>query len=291
MLSIIICSINPEQTNRLHQNIEQTVGVEFEVITIDNRQTNYGLCKAYNQGAAKAQYDYLCFVHEDILFHTGDWGRSLIAHLQQPEIGLVGIAGGTLLTKTPATWWNNFHPKVINMNLLQHHKNGEVKHDKKTVANTTHSQVVALDGVFLACRKEVWLEFPFDEKTFTGFHFYDVDFSFQIAQKYKVKVIYDVLIEHFSMGNANKHWLENMLLFNLKWSQKLPYHCVDYTQSEIKTIEQANREILIRNFFVFKIKKLVLLKYIFIHILKSNSTLRALKFIAKTIYDNLRNRI
>jgi len=283
MLSIITCSIKPELATQLHENIKQTIGIDFEFITIDNRLNNYGLCQAYNIGAAKAKYPYICFAHEDILFHTPDWGRNLIAHLQQPEIGLVGIAGGTLMTQTPATWWNNFHPKVIYMNLLQHHPKGIVKHDTKTVTNTTHNQVVALDGVFLACRKEIWQEFPFDEKTFTGFHFYDVDFSFQIAQKYKVKVIYDVLIEHFSIGNANKQWLETQLIFNNKWKTILPFSSIHYTPDEIKTIENHNMQILITNILRFKLNKIILLKYIFNYFKTARSKIHFFKFIIKKI--------
>ena len=37
MFSIIICSISPERLSSLSQNIHDTIGVEYELIGIDNR--------------------------------------------------------------------------------------------------------------------------------------------------------------------------------------------------------------------------------------------------------------
>ena len=42
MVSIIICSVSPHLLKKLQQNIAQTIGVEYEIIAIDNRE-NIGL--------------------------------------------------------------------------------------------------------------------------------------------------------------------------------------------------------------------------------------------------------
>lgn len=75
MISIIICSRNKNIDSELEQNILDTIGnIVYEVINIDNSTNNYSIFQAYNKGTQIAKYPYLCFMHEDILFHTADWG-------------------------------------------------------------------------------------------------------------------------------------------------------------------------------------------------------------------------
>ena len=65
MLSIIICSISPERLQEISQNIHATIGVEHEIIAIDNREKCWSIARAYNEGARQARYPYLFFVHEE----------------------------------------------------------------------------------------------------------------------------------------------------------------------------------------------------------------------------------
>ena len=41
MVSIIICSVSPLLLEDLKQNIAQTIGVEYEIIAIDNREKHW----------------------------------------------------------------------------------------------------------------------------------------------------------------------------------------------------------------------------------------------------------
>ena len=50
MVSIIICSVSPLLLEDLKQNIAQTIGVEYEIIAIDNREKRWPIAKAYNYG-------------------------------------------------------------------------------------------------------------------------------------------------------------------------------------------------------------------------------------------------
>ena len=38
MISIVICSISPERLQQVIQNIQDTIGVEYEIIAINNRE-------------------------------------------------------------------------------------------------------------------------------------------------------------------------------------------------------------------------------------------------------------
>src|SRR5689334_15986246 len=101
MISIIVCSRSLQLFNKLSINVETTIGVPYEIIKIDNSNKSYSLCKAYNIGAKQSKYSYLCFVHEDVLFRTINWGMRLIEHLSQTNAGLIGVAGAVYRSKMP----------------------------------------------------------------------------------------------------------------------------------------------------------------------------------------------
>lgn len=229
MISVIICSVNREFAENLTQNISKTIGVEHETIVFDNSNTSYGICKVYNLCAGKAKYDYLCFVHEDVIFHTDNWGQELIQNTQE-NTGVIGIAGGQTRSVYPVSWGDAGH-KFTRMNVLQR-KTEVLVQDYKNPDNENYSRVLLLDGVFLFTRKKVLKEFRFDEETFSRFHLYDQDFSFNVAHKYINYVCYTVDIEHFSMGGFTNEWYQQCLLFVNKWKAELPKSVIEMTDQE-----------------------------------------------------------
>jgi len=226
MLSIIICSVDPEQLSQVKTSIENTVGIPYEVVAIDNRTQPRGITAVYNEGVRLAQFPYLCFVHEDVLFETPDWGKVVVRTLEDPSIGLLGVAGGGYKSLAPSGWY--FEPIPSPLKSFQHIVQGYKFQQKEDLyvnhnpLNQTLSEVVALDGVFFCARKEVSEKHPFDEKTFTGFHGYDVDFSLSVGREYKLVVSYEILIKHVSEGNFDKKWLDETLKVHAKWSAHLP---------------------------------------------------------------------
>jgi len=104
MLSIIICSKNPLINPELEKNIRETAGIDYELITIDNSRNEFSLFSAYNFGISKSIYPNICFVHDDVLFKTKNWGALVCQHLNDNNVGIIGIAGGDLVTKIPAPW-------------------------------------------------------------------------------------------------------------------------------------------------------------------------------------------
>lgn len=224
MISIIISSANQNYFVALEQNIADTIGVAYEIIKIYNPGL-MGICEAYNIGVGKAKYEMLCFAHEDIKFKTKDWGKNVVEVFgENPEIGLLGIAGNLYKSITPSHWsfetanQNSFYVNVL-------HNSGN---DNKAISyyanpKKCHLQEVAtIDGVWFCVPKKIALEFPFDQQTCTGFHGYDVDYSLTIQQKYKVAVTFDILIHHFSTGTFNKRWIEEILKVHTKWQKHLP---------------------------------------------------------------------
>lgn len=209
MLSIIISSYKPDYFSALKQNIAETIGIPYEIIKIDNPGI-MGISEAYNKGAEKTQYDNLLFLHEDVLFHTNNWGEKLSEHLADPETGVIGIAGSDYVPYAPCGWYTNFNHAYIN--IIQRSKN---KADEKILNfDNKKVKVYALDGVFLAMRKEIFKSYNFNEKLI-GFHGYDTEISLRIAKKHTNFVISGITLLHFSEGNPDKNWfLSNIYIRN-----------------------------------------------------------------------------
>ncbi len=122
MLSIIVCSRSRTLLPMFTNNISNTVGVEYELIHIDNSENKYSIYSAYNLGISKSKFPYLCLVHEDVLSHTNNWGVNVIAHLQDPTTGILGVAGGDFVTNIPASWATLISPSL---NIIQTDSKGK----------------------------------------------------------------------------------------------------------------------------------------------------------------------
>jgi hypothetical protein len=228
MISVIVSSADTEMFNAFSENVTRTIGVPFEIIRVDNSSAKISICAAYNEGALRAQYQYLCFAHEDINIKTNFWGKKLIDHFNADSAaGLIGIAGNTFKTKM-LSWWEHARLKDIEtrrINIIQSYKYNANKMSENIRVNPLNeikSQVVNLDGVFLATTKSIWEKNKFDEKLLTGFHGYDVDICMQVGKTKNLFVVHDILIEHFSEGKFDCECLLYYFKIHKKWKSRLP---------------------------------------------------------------------
>jgi hypothetical protein len=253
MISVIICSASEEDLVRVKESIIHTIGVEHEIIAIDNSQSGKGICTIYNEGTRLAKFPILCFMHEDIEFVSQDWGREVINLFMDERIGLVGVAGGGYKSLVPSSWYN-YHLQQnggFYCNVIQgfKHTGGADQHDYRNPRNETQSCVACVDGCWFCTRKEVAIRFPFDEKLLHKFHGYDIDFSIAVSQAYKTVVTYKVLFRHFSEGNFNKTWMDEIIKVHKKWSRILPVNVDNLPEDQLKRIEiEAYEGFLDRHF-------------------------------------------
>ena len=255
MLSIIISSYQPEYFSALEKNIAETIGIPYEIIKIDNPGL-MGICEAYNKGADKSKYDYLLFLHEDVHFHTANWGEKLIKHLKNPETGIIGVAGSDYVPVAPSGWYVNSMKNQF-LNLIQNNKERNKPSYQNFTTKPKH-QVYALDGVFLGVTKNTFEKLKFDENLI-GFHGYDLDFSLRSAKTKKNYFISDILLEHFSFGDMNKEWLDT----NITVRKKLGSNFQNNTEAEIE-----------KNMFLAFLDK-----YLFINGFTIENILKTLKFL------------
>lgn len=232
MLSIIVCSINPEKIGIFRNNIAKTIGegVKYEIICHDNRKDCLPIAKVYNKCAHSAQYPNLLFIHEDAGFASNVWWPEIEKKLAQPDCGVIGFAGTKVMLNIPSGWNVMKEGRILHL----------IENDTPVFANPfkggDFEEAVAVDGFAMFVRKKVWKEHPFDERLLTGFHCYDVDFCIGIGASYKNFICTSVVPYHNSSGNFGKDWIKQTLhLYENKWKYLFPIYTSDYTLKPDKT--------------------------------------------------------
>jgi hypothetical protein len=260
MISIIICSRNFILFEKLKKSIEDSIGiVEYEIIKIDNKGANSSITQVYNRGIKMSKYDLLLFIHEDVLFHTINWGIILIDIFKNnSQIGLVGIAGAKYKSKNPSAFWHT-KSEMLHINLIQHYRNKCTSHFKLGFKDSNLEKVVAVDGVFLALRKSTNVQF--NEKI-EGFHCYDLGISVDmIEKKYEIAVTNQILIEHFSIGNTNLAFVKGVMKFHKSYKNTLPKY-INKKKSSLEVVALKRfLEVCLENRFIpYKFWVLYLIK-------------------------------
>jgi hypothetical protein len=224
MISLVVCSIRPEQLAQLKRSVEGSIGLPHEWLVADNRNTGKGICQVYNELAARARYPYLLFIHEDVTFESFDWGPALVEQFEKDDqLGLLGLAGSTIKSRSYSGWYTA-DARHDRYQLFHALPDRVERLEQLPAMGAGPFPVVCLDGVFLFCRKSVWSEIPFDASSVNGFHFYDLDFSMRVAEKYKVGVLGGLGLLHHTAagGDYGRRWVREAIRFHRRWKNRLP---------------------------------------------------------------------
>ena len=288
MISIIICSRTATISTKLYENIKSTIGCEYELIVINNFENNYSIFEAYNIGIEKSIGKYLCFIHDDILFHTRNWGLKIKEIFKSDnKIGLIGVAGAKIKTKMPSAWWDCPENKRV-VNIIQHVENNKVEKWELGWRENKIEEVAVIDGVFMVgLRNE---KIKFNSENLKGFHNYDLNFSLEYyKKKYKIVVSKEIILEHFSPGIVDDKWLVSALNFDKHYRKLLPIQ-INKNKEELIDLELKNGSYfcneLLRNgytkeAFYYWIKLIILQP-------TSKTNLHFFKLFKKRIYHKLK---
>lgn len=249
MISIVICSRKETISDLLLNNIHLTILTEYELIIIDNSKNNYSIYEAYNLGIEKSKGDLICFLHDDILLHTKGWGN-IIKNIfsSNEDVGLLGIAGSKIKTKTPSAWSDCPEDKMC-IYILQHFPGKENRMIDVGFNFGFTEEVVGIDGVFMILRKDKRICF---KKNIKGFHNYDFNISCEYKRfGYKILVSNQILIEHFSLGILNGDWVESTYKMHKIYRYLLP---MSLEKSRLRSLEIKNAKYFI--FVSLKFKKI-----------------------------------
>lgn len=188
-----------------------------EILLYENNG-EYSLPQIYNKGLKESKNDIVIFMHDDLFIETDNLTPKINKLFDNhPEYGIIGVAGTDNLIS--AVWWE-----------IRESMQGQVKHTKdgKTWKNEyskkfgdTLKEVIVIDGLFMMIHKKR-IKHNFDED-FKDFHFYDLPICVNnYLDGVKIGVTTKINLIHKSIGETNKKWEKNKLLFEAKFNKNLP---------------------------------------------------------------------
>jgi GT2 family glycosyltransferase len=207
VISIIICSINPVSYTRLCARYRELLGNEpHEFIGIHDAR---GLSEAYNRGLAQSRGEVVIFSHDDIEIWTPEFLPRLKKHLQ--EFDIVGVAG---TSKLISPGWHAVGPPYTFGQITHPVRNEYSVSFYGGQGHTRIGGIQAMDGLFLAFRREAILRVGWDQQHFTAFHCYDIDCTYRASRMgCKLGVALDLPMFHNSGGNFNDEWKVHAHIF------------------------------------------------------------------------------
>ena len=197
-ITVGLCTIRPERAARARASVERALGeadVLFDVVT-DARS----LSEAYNRILDRSRTERVILCHDDIEVVGRGLDRALARAFGQAD--LVGIVGAERVTG-PAVLWAG-HPYLHGQVAYPREAGFEAAPLSPRRGIVTGMQ--ALDGVFLAIGPGARAH-RFDERTFDGFHFYDLDFTYRAhLAGLRLAVTTDFMLVHDSEGRFGDEW-------------------------------------------------------------------------------------
>jgi hypothetical protein len=176
------------------------------------------LTEVYNEILEESTNDIVVLCHDDIYFDTKNWAKKLVRHFEKNPHGIIGLAGTSHMPKS-GMWWEDRSKMYGIVNHESEGKKWESKYSSSL--GDKLKDVVVVDGLFI-CLSKSRIKKRFDE-TVEGFHFYDVNFSFQnFLEGVQIGVMFDIRVTHKSIGMTNEKWERNRIQFSERYSNELP---------------------------------------------------------------------
>lgn len=219
----------------LLDNIRDTIGgCDYEIVAIDNHKGAYDIFQAYNEGVRRSTGDILCFMHDDICYLSTGWGNRVVSALEPSDVGACAVAGCKVLRKAPSLFGIG---KYNAINIQRADGTWLDRYSGTTCLAT-------FDGLWFCIKKACFDHIRFDDVTYEGFHFYDMDTAIQLHEAgYRIVFIPDVLIRHNGMGNINVSWLENSFKCYQKNKNVLPLFATD-ERPDASEMEQYEMDVI-----------------------------------------------
>jgi hypothetical protein len=192
-LSVVACSIDARKAEAFRASLARSAGAPYELILIEDARS---LSEAYARGVARACGEHVVLCHDDVEFLVDDLAARVAMHLAR--FALVGVVGTRALSGAAWIWGG---PPANDGWLVHPGARGGVAACVYGAHGSPVAGAQALDGVFMAGRRDALLGLGFDADTFDGFHFYDLDLSYRAHRAgLPVGICGDILLLHRSSG-------------------------------------------------------------------------------------------
>jgi hypothetical protein len=226
-------------------------GIQLLQVFDKDATINENIFKKYRGGIEAAlnsglnDDDIVIFMHSDVSLVDSLFKEKIeLLFSEKPDVGLVGVVGAIEITEKGA-WWANTPDKLLG-HILQGKEGGGVSegyHLQKGPIGY-FDNAVCVDGCIMMVRGKLIKEgLNFDNDTYNGNDFYDLDISLTVLEMgYKVATA-DILVFHKSpgMGVFNDTWKEAKNQFINKWQNK--GKVLPFTADQFK-VKQNDNEIV-----------------------------------------------
>jgi glycosyltransferase involved in cell wall biosynthesis len=230
----IICTREPEIKADLQGFCGKlkSCGINVKVLA-----SQLSIFSAYQRGLAHCDAkddDVIIFCHDDIQIRNPNADiLALLTKCLEPTVGIVGPAG-TAQLQDHGVWWDRTHTenlrgKVWHVGVQEAHQNGGRKALINNMYETVYGDygpVVALDGLFLAARKEVWDLVGLGKPEYLEglWDFYDIHYTVTSHLLGFTNYALPFDIVHASGGElaGRESWHKNREAFTTKYKKNFP---------------------------------------------------------------------
>lgn len=212
----VICT-RSTQVNRVTDNlVKYLASCNIKVFLLANQSSIFD---AYESGYIAANPnpdDIMIFCHDDIEIREKpeDFVQKIVSNLQKENTGFIGPAGTTVLTEN-AVWWDQNQWKMGNHRGFVKHINPQMK-EYDTIYGP-EGPVVALDGLFLACKAHLAHEVGLQKPDYLKgeWDFYDIHYTTTAHKAGYVNRAFHMNILHASRGElvGRDSWHQNREAF------------------------------------------------------------------------------
>lgn len=168
--------------------------------------------------------DIVVFCHNDVNFIDTLFRNKVESIFNNTDVALLGVIGTSNLNED-GCWWNN-PTNILRGHIIQGSKDKPVGAGFHMVKGLIgfFDDVVAIDGLcMITIGKHIMRHnINFDGTTYSGNHFYDLDFCMNFLTKGLKIGIADILVYHRSEGAStqNESWSSDKDKFVAKWKSK-----------------------------------------------------------------------
>ncbi|MFO1395930.1 MAG: glycosyltransferase [Burkholderiales bacterium] len=203
LLSIVIVSRDDARFAAFEAQCAQAFAAwPHERIRIADATSMYD---GYARGFARARGGVVAFAHDDTRFAAPDFAARLADALQDADA--VGVAGATRVT-SPALLGAG-HPWLHGAITHLAQDGMPCEFALLSLAGRRVAGAQALDGVFIAARREWIARVGFDAATCDGFHFYDLDFTYRAHRAgARLAIACDLALLHASRGRMDERYAQ-----------------------------------------------------------------------------------
>lgn len=240
LVSIIVVFTREDQLAEATKWVNaQSIGDRIEFLPLDNRanKSYTSAAQALNDGAEKAQGEYLIFMHQDLYLWDLRSAEKYVEFLREHPDSVIGVAGVT-------EEGDHFY------DIWQTTK----KYRFERPANGQVMPVVALDECMFAMTKKRWAELRFDEETCDNWHFYGADICIENRLHGGCNYLVPLEVCHESLGTPDKSFRKALKKVILKYRGRLDRlltNCVD-----MKCTMGAYRRYVLREKFKSFLRKI-----------------------------------